>query len=352
MGKTDTETEQARNFGGRMNLARVQRFREEYQQKYGDLALPKKSYIICSTARSGSNYLSWSLQNAKLGLPHETFNKGMKLWERWGVDKKFETFIPEVLIRQTNPETNVFGMKLFWYHLSNFKQWALEVPEIKETNLSDYELLEVFFPNVQFIFLQRRDKLMQAVSYAKMMQSGVSFVREGERGDSLREEDYDRGLIENLFDQLIAYDLLWEDFFSAQTIEPVVIYYEDLIAEYLFTIEKIFEKLGLPMGEFDRPKIEKQRNQISYLWYERFSNEVAWVKNPIIQVNLEEMNYLPVLSRRLLDRAQIKKKALKVNRRLQVPIVSQLRRRKVTIPKVISRLRREINRIKIRLKKS
>jgi LPS sulfotransferase NodH len=285
------------------NVSRARRILEE---KYGALQTPANIYIIFATARSGSNLLGYGLRNMGFGIPLETFNFSEKHAANWNVDQNnFYAYMQKAYEHQTSLETHTFGIKLFWYHLQYFLQEARELARETGFDLSAHELLEVFFPDAKYIFIQRKDKVRQAISYARSFQSGVWIMRAGSKKKHRhRPIKYHNDEIKYYFDILLAYDILWENFIEQNQIHNLRLAYEDLSQNYEAVMQEVLAYLNLSQAYIPPPVILKQADNISDIWHKRFHSENSWLNKQEFKSNLEMARYAPLLADRLLMIAQ------------------------------------------------
>ena len=134
------------------------------------------SFFICTTPRSGSSLLSEALEFT--GSPggrgstssRNTKRIGLLAWASRRNAEYFEKF----LAAGTTPN-GVFGAKVT---LASVRASQGEAPAIQGEGASDLELLRRTFPDLRYIFLTRRDKVAQAVSYFKAIRtdSGTSMT--------------------------------------------------------------------------------------------------------------------------------------------------------------------------------
>ncbi|MBZ8182127.1 Stf0 family sulfotransferase [Oscillatoria salina] len=132
----------------------------------------QKSYIICSTGRSGSTLLGRSLAQLKsCGTPEEYFHykrlQGLDLKDN---PDKFLGYCNSVL--QAGLTSNgVFGIKMHWWQMQDFLRLARQSPLFQDKQ--DLEILNYFFPNLKFIYIWRKDLVAQAVSTTIALQTDV-----------------------------------------------------------------------------------------------------------------------------------------------------------------------------------
>jgi trehalose 2-sulfotransferase len=222
----------------------------------------RKSYIVASSPRSGSTYLCRLLgQSGLLGTPSEVLNPGFDLR---GFKNRFKVsspadYIAELIARRT-AKSGVFGLKA---HFENFEGFLKEYPE----------LLDVLSP-VTYIYINRRDRVAQAVSMARALQTN-QWSSQGEKGPKPQLR-YDRELIANSMKEVELQDAGWLNWFKANKITPFRLTYEDLLDDPAGTVRSVVEHLEVQNAERDEvkvPPVEKQSDDTNQEWIERFRRE-------------------------------------------------------------------------------
>jgi trehalose 2-sulfotransferase len=222
----------------------------------------RQSYIVASSPRSGSTYFCRLLgQSGLLGTPSEVLNPGFDLK---GFKNRFKAsspadYVAELITRRT-AKSGVFGLKA---HFENFEGFLKEYPA----------LLEVLSP-VTYIYINRRDRVAQAVSMARALQTN-QWSSQGQEGKK-PELRYNRELIANAMKEVELQDAGWLDWFKANNITPFRLTYEDLLADPAGTVQSVVEHLGVQNAERDEvkvPPVEKQGDDTNQEWIERFRRE-------------------------------------------------------------------------------
>jgi LPS sulfotransferase NodH/2-polyprenyl-3-methyl-5-hydroxy-6-metoxy-1,4-benzoquinol methylase len=222
----------------------------------------RKSYMIASSYRCGSQYLCWQLwQTGVLGAPCEYLNPGYELrvlMKRFGVFS-YSDYIAKLIERRTS-KNGVFGMKEHYHHFDAFLKACPD-------------LLEVLAP-VSYIYINRRDKLAQSVSLAKALQTNwwSSRMEEGPKPPL----EYNRDLIEKCLKEVEAQDTGWQQWFEARNIVPYHVTYEDLTADAGSVVRKIVELVGVENDAPERvnvPPAKKQSDETNEEWIVRFTRD-------------------------------------------------------------------------------
>ena len=145
---------------------------------------PRTSYLICASQRAGTTLLATALASTGVaGAPGEYFlavdERQQTAWRAswelgpFGVSNGAtdrEDYLRIVFRLGTTPN-GVFGSKLMW----NNVPWAVakfqELPRFAE--LSRAGVLHQAFPGLHAVHLTRRDRVAQAVSWARAARDGV-----------------------------------------------------------------------------------------------------------------------------------------------------------------------------------
>lgn len=216
-------------------------------------------YFVAFVPRSGSHYLCSHLwRTGAMGAPLEYFNlnKLPTLFSRFGV-RYLEEYVQELVQHRTSPN-GVFGLKL------------------GRDQLSFLQLLPFDHPLKfgKWIFIDRRDKHRQAISFYMAVQSGAwsSLSRQQ------RELAYSFEGIERSLKTLIHKRQAWDEFFSAMRIDPIRIAYEDFAADPAVHVEQLRDRLKVPLQpthDVTLPEFERLSTARSDEWLERFRTDLA-----------------------------------------------------------------------------
>ena len=187
------------------------------------------SYLVCATQRSGSTLLCELLKGTEVaGVPEEFFealrSTGLPRQPRQYFEDsaladiaerlaptdrgrpeqpgEFEGWFAYVLQRGTSPN-GVFGAKMMWNYFDDFRSRVRELPGLGEVTFN--EALDTLFPQLRIVFVRRRDKVAQAVSLWKALQTQQWRNEvEASRGEVTTEYDY--RALKHLVDELHRWD--------------------------------------------------------------------------------------------------------------------------------------------------
>jgi hypothetical protein len=149
-------------------------------------------------------------------------------------------------------------------HFHHFQAFLKEYPA----------LLEVLSP-ITFIYISRQDRIAQAVSMAKALQTGQWTSRmEAGPGAHLQ---YDFAMIANCLNDVARQDQDWRGWFDAHGITPYQVTYDDLTSDADGVVRSIVGLLGVQNDEsdvVDVPSVDKQGDETNEEWIERFEREL------------------------------------------------------------------------------
>jgi trehalose 2-sulfotransferase len=229
---------------------------------------PGICYLIASVQRSGTHLLCSILRNTGIaGSPGEHFlSKPGESWEqRWGAPSR--TAYVQHVLRQNTGADGVFGTVIMWSYFERALQLFQEIPEYK--NLNGAQLLAAVFGNPKYIWMRRRNHIEQAVSWAMACQTGVWTQKAEEKSQPRVIPKFDFKVIDEWCRRIAAHDEGWANYFRENQIDPLVLFYEDVVSSHRYAAERVLEFLGVPVPpalEIPRPAVEKQATQISDEW--------------------------------------------------------------------------------------
>jgi trehalose 2-sulfotransferase len=266
----------------------------------GVLRVEGISYLVCATQRSGSTLLCELLRATDVaGVPDEYFERlratgqprqPRQYFEDPSVQDiaerlvptppgrteqpgEFEQWFSYVLQRGTTPN-GVFGAKIMWNYLDDFKLRMAELPGL--VGLTFNERLDAVFPQLKIVFIRRRDKVAQAVSLWKAIQTQQwrtesESVSEDSGLQDSPEVEYDYRAIEYLLNELHRWDASWEDWFHAAGRDPIRVFYDEFTVSRAATIGRLLDELGVdPPQPEDKKPLTRQADDLSKDWVARF----------------------------------------------------------------------------------
>jgi LPS sulfotransferase NodH len=233
---------------------------------------PAISYIVASVQRSGTHLLCSILRSTGIaGSPEEHFlSKPGETWEeRCGAPSRVAHV--ERVLRQNTGANGVFGTVVMWSYFERMLQMLQEIPAYK--NVDGAQLLAAVFHEPKYIWLRRRNHVEQAISWAMACQTGVWTQKAEEKSQTRAMPKFDFKVIDEWCNRIVAHDEGWANYFRENQIEPLIVFYEDVMASHCVTAERVLKFLGLPFPpdmEMPPPAVEKQATRISKEWAARY----------------------------------------------------------------------------------
>lgn len=221
---------------------------------------PRRFVMIASVPRSGSHFLAYRLwETGAVGAPIEYFNFNQTMFEiarRLQVGR-FSEYLDTLLRLRTSPN-GVFSFKAH-HDQYTFLNMAAGLPRLRP---------------LQIVAIERRDRVAQAVSLAKALQTD-----RWNAGDAARAAPaYDFAQIAECLRALERQRERWERAYGQLRIEPVRVIYEDLLAAPAATVERVLAALALarePGVSVTLPPLERQFDDVNAEWIARFRADIA-----------------------------------------------------------------------------
>jgi trehalose 2-sulfotransferase len=270
----------------------------------------QRAYLVCSTQRSGSTYLCQLLASTgTLGRPQEFFEARAETGlpphpgyflaglPRTGAGIRddvqatdgpeysdlttvngWEAHLERTFTLGTTPN-GIFGAKIMWNQLPDLKQHADSIERL--AGLSRLELLEELFDGdagVRFIWMRRRDKVRQAISLWRALQTRTWRLDHPDEDESSHVLHYSFEGIEHLRRRLSADDTAWGEFFDRHGIDaPELVYEEDVEPDPGGSVRRVAAAVGTEVPDEWRPRAEtvRQADDLSDEWYDAYHREAA-----------------------------------------------------------------------------
>ncbi|MEO0468251.1 MAG: Stf0 family sulfotransferase [Bacteroidota bacterium] len=251
---------------------------------------PQNSYRIWFTQRSGSTLLCKALaQTGIAGNPGEYFTL---MDAEDSLAKKFSAHdyasLKQNLWKAGSTDNGIFGLKVP-LHYSRYQKVLAEIRAFRNLQTEDDEaLLAELFPNCRHIYLSRRNKIRQVVSWWKAIQDHVWHM-EGNQSRTQKADfyadKYNPDALRHLFQESVLMECAKQDYFARYGIKPLSIIYEDFVADYENSIRRILDYLELDHQNLriQPPFYQKTADDISEEWVARFKKD--------LQQNFSEIVY-------------------------------------------------------------
>ncbi len=209
------------------------------------------------------------------GRPTEYFNRRFwpDLFARFGVETA-DAYLERVVAETATPN-GVFGTKVMLDEDMVPTFDALR-ERLGEPGLSDAEAVTRAFPDLKFVYLTRRDKVAQAVSYCRAQQSGVWRRYHGSEPEPEGNAAFEFEAVHAQVQALTLREARWQTFFSDLAARPHTVVYEDLVLEPERTVRGILTFLELeppPGWSLPRLPMERLADDTSKRWAERYLEE-------------------------------------------------------------------------------
>lgn len=217
-----------------------------------------RGYAICTSPRSGSNFLCQHLTSTGvLGYPLEYFNwRGRRFFDDPNFPDDVAGQVEKILSMGMTPN-RIYGLKIFAHQhdwISREIRWLDALPDLR------------------FVFLSRRDLLGQAISWTRALQTGQYRSTQPANGALT----FDAEMIQRQLDAIVREKARWELFFARTRIEPVKLEYESVVADPRDAIRQIAQLMNVRLErEPDGPavSIHRQRDATTSEWADRFVAE-------------------------------------------------------------------------------
>jgi LPS sulfotransferase NodH len=273
---------------------------------------PRRCYLVCATPRSGSTLLCETLERTGVaGRPREYFEAlketGVPRRPReyfWGlrspevirllpqdaqIDREAERtsswdrddyarHLAAALQEGTTPN-GVFGSKLMWSYFNDFLELMRGIPRFG--GMGDGSLLNAAFPELRYVFVSRSDKVRQAVSLWRALQTWVWRKAAGAPATEplpAQRAVYSFDAIDHLLDQLRRHEDAWRGFFFRVGQQPLQLFYEDVAGDLEGSVNRVLDMLGVERPEPTAPlreSMSRQSDDLSESWVQNYLEDVS-----------------------------------------------------------------------------
>ena len=218
-----------------------------------------KILVLASTPRCGSHMLGHSLyQTGAFGFPLEYLNESnLKEWKRRLGRQMLADVVRELQRRRTSPN-GVFGIKLHYSHLNQFKT---------------FERVTELLPNACYVLIRRRDVVRQAVSYAIAAQTNVWIAGQESENPS---PEYDFDLIDGYLREIIRDTCSWRYLLAVNACNFIEVDYESMLSDMAAVINRLAGWMGVavePSRLVREPATIRQGGWLNEEWRRRFLEE-------------------------------------------------------------------------------
>ena len=199
-------------------------------------------FVIATSARAGGNFLMDLLTSTgKVGRVVERLQPYRRL--------ELSDAEIELIFSKLYEEATLVSERTG--HTS--PDWGLKV-DIRDLFVLEHylRLYDIKPRDVKWIWLKRRDKAKQALSYMKAIESGQWHLTIHDSVEDFEKDktqiDIDMSYCRHVMLKFFIIEDTWSNFFRVHGIEPHVLYYEDYIDELTWgsTVAGIFDFVGIP----------------------------------------------------------------------------------------------------------
>jgi LPS sulfotransferase NodH len=223
---------------------------------------PVRSYVICCVQRTGSWLLAHTLADTGYaGRPSDYFDEAERKshTREWGLPT--DALAPYVLAmwdRATTPNS-VLGSKMMWNDFDWLRS-SIQPPAGTDAGL---EFMRTTFPNAQFVWLRREDKVRQGISWWRAAVTNQWALRPDQESEQPALD------VEHIT-QLVRFaercDDGWRQWFASTGIQPCEVVYEDLLRDRLAVANRVLKFLRLrrlDAGDLPPVRYRKQADSLT-----------------------------------------------------------------------------------------
>jgi LPS sulfotransferase NodH len=235
---------------------------------------PTNCYALCAVARSGAHLLTGGLRATHLaGRPLQYFNDQLaqKYAARYGLDLVHFAQYVRGIVAAAATSNAVFGFRIECWDIERFVTRLRESGEFGPPRSRESQLLRTALPRLRYIQLTRQDKLAQAISKARALQTDL--WAGGKEKPAAGEARFDPALIDQCLFSAQHAEEVWRDFFQRNEIGPLAITYEDLCLDYPATVRRVLNFLHIRLPRrfaIGPPSTVRQADAINAEWAERY----------------------------------------------------------------------------------
>ncbi|PKV13415.1 Stf0 family sulfotransferase [Xanthomonas prunicola] len=221
---------------------------------------PRLKVMVAAIPRSGSTYFCLELwRSGAFGAPAEYLN----------LMNRREDMIPrlasgdivkywsEVQRLRTGPN-GVFSYKAF-------------IQDFRQINSTEPRLLKEIGAD-KVIYLRRRNREEQAISYSRAFQSNAWFADVREQATPV----YSLDNITTALDWISSLESSWERIFERKNCAPLRLWYEDIVEQPIDTLKQVSAYTGVALEDARAiwvPRIKRQRDLMTDQWLGHYQRE-------------------------------------------------------------------------------
>src|SRR5436305_5474124 len=277
---------------------------------------PVSSYLVCATPRSGSTLLCHLLDQTGVAghpeeyfedlrhsrrprRPHEYFDpaRHANIIERLafrempdGTERRpnplwmpetYDRYLAWALEQGTTPN-GVFGAKLMWGYLGDFAQLLRGIDGM--AGLRVPVLLDRAFPGLRYVQITREDKVRQAVSLWRAVQTQAWRRDEEAEARAAAGPVFSFRAINYLVRLLTAHDASWDAYFLGMGTEPLKVTYEELASAREPVVHRVLDHLGIDAPDdlgLEAPRLSVQADELAEEWVRRVQEHLVALEGDV-----------------------------------------------------------------------
>jgi LPS sulfotransferase NodH len=178
----------------------------------------------------------------------------------------------------------VFGAKLMWGYLGDFATLLRTIDGM--AGLPVPELLTRAFPGLRYIQITREDKVRQAVSLWKAVQTQAWKQVDDAGSEPAAKPVFSFRAINYLVRLLTAHDASWDAYFLGRGQPPLKLTYEELAADQGPVVRRVLAHLGIPAPDplpLPAPRLSVQADELSEDWVRRVHEHLNALEGPEVK---------------------------------------------------------------------
>ena len=235
---------------------------------------PALTYFLLASHRSGSSLLCDLLTKTGVaGQPAEYFMHWRGSSHNGWDFSDYPAYIQRIFDETRSPN-GVWAVKLMGGKIggiNGFLERMETVPMFHE--LTEPEKVRAIFPNLRCIYLSRRNKIAQAVSWWKAAQN-EHYHSTPEKGMPATPLSYNFAAIDHLISEIMMEEASHQAFLDDMGITPYNIFYEDFIQDMEGTVKGIMNFLSIhETYTFQSSNLIKMQDTLSDEWVQRYRKE-------------------------------------------------------------------------------
>jgi LPS sulfotransferase NodH len=175
----------------------------------------------------------------------------------------------EVVVRHATTPNGVFGTKVMWGYMADLQERLAELPEL--TPLGEAERLGAVLGDVRYIHVSREDRVAQAVSMWRAVQTRAWRADDDDACDPV----YSFAGIDHLARQLEAHERAWCAWFAEHGVQPLGLRYGEIAGDPRAALGRTLAHVGVegaPAAAGDLP-LRRQAGAQSREWAARYAAE-------------------------------------------------------------------------------